>query len=249
MRRHATCRPEPRDRAPRARSGTRCARRRLRLGGDTGGRLVLAGGRGRGRQDRAPAPLLRAPSDGGADPVGRLRRALHAVSARSAGRHRRRHRRRARGRSSPTAAPPHAVAAALLRRAGPARPGDRRLRGRALGRRGDARRPAPARPAHRDRPGAPRSRATATTSSTAPIPLRVTLGELSRLRRRPTGSGSPRSPVEAVAELARATRRRCRRAVSPDGREPVLRDRGARRGRPSSCPPRSATPCSPASRR
>ena len=128
-----------------------------------------------------------------------------------------------------TGAAPHAVAAALLRELTRRDPGDRRARGRALGRRGDAGRAAPGRPARRLRPSAGDR-------------------ELSRRRARPRASAAGHArralarrvdrPAARGAALGRggrrargAARRRRRAALSPHGRERVLRDRGAGRGR------------------
>ena len=61
-------------------------------------------------------------------------------------------------------------------------------------------------------------------------PLRITLGELSRCDATERLRLAPLSE-RAVAELAAAARRRRRAALPPDGREPVLRDRGAGRRR------------------
>ena len=147
-------------------------------------------------------------------------------------------------RSSSGGAKPHEVAAALLRRAARRRADVARARGRALGGRGDARRPAPARAAgsrrvpalvvatyrddELDRAHPLRHRARRAGDGAARRPARRS----SRCRRRP----SPSSPRR---------RRRRGRALPADGRQPVLRHRGARRRRrrhPGDRPRRGAGP-------
>ena len=125
---------------------------------------------------------------------------------------------------------PRRVAAALLRRARP--DAAARARGRALGRPGDARRPARARPAHRRDARRSCSRPTATTRSSGDHPLRIVLGELA------SAPGVTR--LSRAAALARrgarargATRRRRRRDPPAHARQRVLRHRdpGRRRRR------------------
>ena len=134
---------------------------------------------------------------------------------------------------------------ALMRELADAGADDRRARGPALGRRGDARRPAAARPQDRGGSGALSSPATATTSSTAPHPLRIVLGELA------TGRGG--RPARARAALAgggraarRAARRRRRRALPQDRRNPFFVTEVLAAGEPRRSRTRSATRCSPA---
>ena len=111
----------------------------------------------------------------------------------------------------------------------PADAGDRRLRGRALGRRRDARRAAPARPPRPDASRRCSSPATATTSSTAAIRCGSRSASSRAARRPPAAAGAA---VDGGRRRAgRAARRRRRRAAPPDGRQPVLRHRGARRRR------------------
>ena len=119
--------------------------------------------RGGHRQERARAELLRCSPGRGAGALGCLRRPRHAAAAEPADRHRGHGQgplaaQRRRRREAPRG----------LRRAGRGAAGghadDRRPRGRALGRRGDARRLPAARPAGRgarrpDRPDLPRGRA------------------------------------------------------------------------------------------
>ena len=130
--------------------------------------------------------------------------------------------------------------------AGAARPAARRARhgprarGRPLGRRGHARRPAPARPPHRRRPRArdrhlPRRRAgaaSASCSATWPPP--------------PASSGSKLPPLSAGGRphARRAARDRRGRPAPQHRRQPVLRDRGARPRPPPRSRPPCATPCS-----
>ena len=183
----------------------------------------------------------------GADPVGGVRRAVHAARAGPAARRRRGGRRRARaGRGGRRAAARGRGRAAA--RAGAPRAHDPRHRGPALGRRGDPRRPAPAgaaRPTRR--PRCVRRAPTATTSSTcatrcgscsASWPGR---GNIARCE-------LPRLSPDAVATLAEPARHRRRRALPPHGRQPVLPLRGA--GAPASATSRrrSATRSSPAPR-
>ena len=161
-----------------------------------------------------------------AHPVGRLRRALHAVRPRPADRH------AAVGELADlvdAGRPPQAVAAALL--------GELARRGptivvfedvhwadeatldvlRLLGRR-VATVPALVVASYRD------------DELDRAHPLRITLGELSRCDAAERLRLAPLSE-HAVAELARAARRRRREALPPHGREPVLRHRGAGRAR------------------
>ena len=86
-------------------------------------------------------------------------------------------------------------------RAGRRAPDRARARGPPLGRRGDARRAAPAGPQGRGRARRSSSPATATTSSTAPTRSRSCSASWPR-RARSRGSRSRRSPRQAVGELA-----------------------------------------------
>ena len=121
-----------------------------------------------------------------------------------------------------------------------------RARGPALGRRGDARRAEPARPADRGGPGARRRDATATTSSTARHRC-ASCSASSRRARRAGSSFEPLSPRGGRA-AGRAARARRRRAVPRDRRQPVLRHRGARGRRATTSRRRCATRCSPGPR-
>ena len=214
-------RTRPHRAAARARGRARRARRRRPR------RRAAGAGRGRGRggEDRAAAALL--PRSERAGAVGRVRRAVHAVAARPAEGHRGAGTGGALADVVAAAAPPHAVAAALLRGAGGRRAGDPRLRGRPLGRRGDARRPAPARPAHRGRRRRSSSRATATTSSTAR-----------------TAADPARRALAARDATARCGSCRCRRRRSRSSRRRTgSTPRSCTAGRPgtrSSSPRRSA---------
>ena len=193
------------------------------------GQLVLVVGRGRHRQERAGARVLRGAPRAGARAVGRVRRARNAAAAGPADRHRRD------AVEGPLLAcvregeKPHAVFLALLDELRAVGADDRRDRGRALGRRGDARRRPAARAAGRGARCArhrhlPRERARADASA-AP-------------GRRRARHRAGRDPAAAAAALARgrrsarrAARRRCRRALRQDRRQPVLRHGGAgRRG-------------------
>ena len=142
---------------------------------------------------------------------------------------------------------PHEVVAALARRAERAGPHRLRSRGRALGGRGDARRPHAARAADRDACRLWSSPATATTSSTAGHPLRLVLGELATSQRG-RADEARRAVVGGGRAARRAVRRRRGRALRQDRRQPVLRRRGARQSRPRRSRTRSGTPCSPAPR-
>ena len=192
--------------AARALGRARRARRSPRGGARAGPRAARARRRrGRDRQDGARAGLLRARAAAagscGARATRSSRRARSARSwtsptssaASSARRGRGRGRRRARsGRSSAIAARPAA------RR--------RRARGPALGRRGDARRPAPARPPHRVAARRSCWPPTATTSSTATTRCGWCWASCPAARRR--GWRWRRCRRRRVAELAGAARRR-----------------------------------------
>ena len=121
---------------------------------------------------------------------------------------------------------PHEVVAALIRELARGRADGPRARGHALGGRGDARRPQAARSQDRCRSGAGRSPATETTSSTA----RIRCGSCSASWR--ASEAISRLALEplsraAVAELAEPHGVDGEDALPEDGRQSVLRHRGA----------------------
>ena len=203
-------------------------------------------GRRRGRQSARPrccggsASAPRA----GRGPVGSLRSAVHPAAARPACRHRRGARRRARGAPGRAARRPYEVAARSLRELRGARADRHRARGSALGRRGDARRPAPARP-----PAASVGAAcscsppTATTSSRA----RTRCGSCSASSRAARGRPPEVAPLSAAAvgELAEPHGVDAAELHRAHGGQPVLRHRGARRRRRATSRRPCATRCSP----
>ena len=203
--------------------GTRCARRRLRLGGDTAGRLVLLAGEA-GVAGPCSCAVLRART--------KPERDLWGDSTRSSRCHR-----SARWPTSPRSpaascgrdrdgAPPHAVAAALLRELPGRRPAivvfedvhwaDEatldvlRLLAEDRDRPGTPRRELPRRRARPHPPAAGLARRALAPRHDRPPPARAAVGR-------------------GRCGARRAIRRRSRRAALPDGREPVLRDGGARR--------------------
>ena len=167
----------------------------------------------------------------GAVPVGRLRRAVHAATARAAAR-----RRRARPAGeleelvASGGARPHEVAAALHARAAAGGADGARARGPALGRRGDARRRAGCSLAG--------SRAFPRWSLASyrddeldrAHPLRIVLGELATRRAVERLELEPLSPA-AVADARRAARRR--RRTSSTARPGATRSSSRRCSRPA----------------
>ena len=121
---------------------------------------------------------------------------------------------------------------------------DRRPRGPPLGRRGDARRRAAARPAGGADAGArdrDLSRRRARRATTRCASCSAQLGDAHRIDGRAAVGGRG-------GTAGGGARRRRRRAARPHRRQPVLRDRGARAPRPPARPTACATPCSPARR-
>ena len=114
-------------------------------------------------------------------------------------------------------------------RAGRGAPDRPRARGPPLGRRGDARRAAPAGAQGRGRAHARRSPATATTSSTAPTRSRSSSASWPR-RARSRGSTVPPLSEQRRRRAGRSARDRRAASSPPDQRQPVLRHRGARGG-------------------
>ena len=183
--------------------------------------------RGGRRQDGARPPLLRRAARRPC-PLGRLRPALHAAPARPLPRHRA----PAGGELGRVAASRPAAVRACRRahaQSWRAWAAHRRARGRALGRRGDPRRPPDRHPPYRARSPCSWSRPIVTTRSIAAIRSGVLLGELTAGRR--GRRGSPSTPLPGRGRHARGrARRRRRRPVPEDRRELVLRH--ARRSPP-----------------
>ena len=185
--------------------------------------------RGRDRQDDAACGRSASGSASVRVLLGRVRRAVHAAPARAV---RWTSPRRPAASSARSCRGGAAGACSSRRSAGELgrRAAERRgARGPALGRRGHAGRPAPARPSHRVGPGAgpgdlPRRRA-------RPHPSAADRARRAPAPARSTGSRWRRSRPAAVAALAGPDGRRPARAAPPDRRQPVLRHRGARDGR------------------
>ena len=183
--------------------------------------------RGRRREDRAPSPLLRRPSAGRASSGERATRSSrHARSGRCSTSPRAR---AASSSSSSSGALRPGRSRGPASRARHADADDRRARGPALGRRGDARRPPAGRQEDRGSGGARRRQLPRRRARAVPSAPRRSRRARDRRPRRP----APLLPLsrEAVGVLAAATRRRRGRALRDHGREPVLRHRGTRRGR------------------
>ena len=193
------------------------------------GAVVFVGGEAGAGKTVAAARVLRRAAATRRGSSGAPARAAHAGPARPALRRRRGDRRRARGARlarGPAARGRPARSSASWPAARADRP---RARGPPLGRRGDARRAAPA--GAQGRGACPRSSspATATTSSTARTRSRSCSESWPR-RARSRGWRSRRCPSEAVGELAEPHGIDADELLPPDQRQPVLRHRGARRG-------------------